>query len=232
MKAKPAIQRDVGLIVAAAGRGRRFGRERDKLLQPLNGTPVVCHCLRAFAVLIAPENSVLVVPPGKEESFRAALAAAGVSPGVVIIVGGRERQDSVICGLSALPEDATFVAVHDGARPHSTPDLLGSCIRSARQRGSGVAARRAADTLKIADSDGRVRLTPDRATLWAAETPQVFRRELLQDAYEYARARGIHVTDDAQAVELLGRAPVFLVEHSGFNGKITHPADLSDGQAT
>lgn len=214
----------MALVVVAAGRGERFGAAANKLLVALRGVPVVCHCLRRFAPVIRPDMTVLVVPQGEEPAFAAALRQARIR-GVSLVPGGPTRQDSVARGLDAVPRRARYVAVQDAARPFTSAALLRQCIRSARQHGSGVAARRVTDTIKVASPAGRVESTPDRHTLWAAETPQVFRREVLVAAYARVRDRGQQVTDDAQAVELLGK-PVFLVEHAEDNRKITFAADL------
>jgi 2-C-methyl-D-erythritol 4-phosphate cytidylyltransferase len=166
-----------------------------------------------------------VCPAALVPTFQAALATAALPPALHVVAGGRRRQDSVEAGLAALPPEVRIVAVQDGARPQTSLDLLLRCAASARERGSGVAARRVTDTIKIADAGGRVSATPERATLWAAETPQAFRRELLAAGLRRARENGQTVTDDAQAVELLGE-PVFLIAHDSENPKITFPGDL------
>ena len=221
-------QSDVGLIVAAAGTSQRFGNNRNKLLEPLDGIPVFCHCLRNFAPLILPELTVLVISETHQAQFEDALCQLNLPTGCPRIVSGADsRQESVLKGLQALPEAARFVAVADGARPYSTAHLLALCLKSARHRGSGVAARRITDTIKMATADGRVISTPQRSRLWATETPQVFQRKTLQKAYERVLAEDIEVTDEAQAVELLGE-PVFLVEHNDLNRKITFQNDLPE----
>ena len=217
------VMQDTGLVVAAAGAGRRFGND-SKLLADLDGTPVLCRCLLNLLPCIDPKLAVVTVPPDAVELFRNALAAAGIPDDVRLVPGGHERADSVLRGLRALPDSAVYAAVQDGARPFSTADLLRRCVTSARTRGSGVAARRVTDTIKVADADGRVLSTPDRNTLRATETPQVFRRRDLIAAYE-SLPDGARVTDDAQAMEVAGQA-VFLVEHTTNNRKITFRDDL------
>ncbi|MFA5204837.1 MAG: 2-C-methyl-D-erythritol 4-phosphate cytidylyltransferase [Lentisphaeria bacterium] len=222
---------DLGLVVAAGGAGRRFGAGRNKLLEVWRGRPVFIHCLAALLPLVPPGQAVLVVPAGQQAAFEAALAAAGLAAcGLRLVAGGAERQDSVLNGLRALPPAAGVVAVQDAARPLTPPALLAACAESARTRGSGVAARRVTDTIKVAGADGRVVATPDRAALWAAETPQVFRRVLLERALAAAHTAGRRVTDDAQAVEALGEA-VFLVGHADPNPKITFAHDLGEREA-
>ncbi|MEI8079663.1 MAG: 2-C-methyl-D-erythritol 4-phosphate cytidylyltransferase [bacterium] len=218
---------ELGLVVAAGGAGRRFGAGRNKLLDPWRGRPVFMHCLLELLPLVPPGHVVLVVPAAAAPLFRDALDVAALSARVRLVTGGDERQDSVWNGVRALPPAATVVAVQDAARPQTTAALLVACAESARRCGSGVAARRVTDTIKVAAVDGRVLQTPARTTLWAAETPQVFRRDLLERALAAARAGGWRVTDDAQAVEALDE-PVFLVENTAPNPKITFAHDLSD----
>lgn len=221
------IQADVGLVVAAAGSSSRFGTGDCKLLYELNGIPVLCHCLRTFARIVAPQATVVMAPPTMLKTFRKTLTASGIHPDVRVLPGGAERQDSVYKGIMALPLFVHIVAIQDAARPYTTPRLLEECIDSARRHGSGVAAKPVTDTIKIAGADGKVASTPDRSTLWAAETPQVFQRTLIADSYREIMAGGKHVTDDAQAVELANH-PTFLVRHHEVNSKITYATDLDD----
>jgi len=215
----------VGLVVAAAGSGTRYGRDRSKLLEPLAGVPLFLHCLRALTTVVPPERTVLVVPAAETERFEEALATPAGAPRVRLVPGGQSRCESVLRGLRALPAGVCLVAVQDAARPLTFPELLRRCIASAQTRGSGVAARRVTDTVKVADPAGRVLATPDRSTLWAAETPQVFRLNDLRQACENALQHGTTPTDDAAAVEAIG-LPVYLVESTAPNPKVTHPADL------
>ena len=216
---------NVGVVVAAGGSSRRFAGRRCKLLEPLDGMPLVCHCVKTLLGAVTPAHMVVVVPAALRAEFATALRAQGVPDEVKLVEGGAERQDSVWRGLGALPPDVGIVAIQDAARPFTTVELLQACVESARRRGSGIAAVRVTDTIKVARDDGEVITTPDRTTLWAAETPQVFRRELITRAYEEVIAAGRTVTDDAQAVELLGQ-PTYLVCHASVNRKITYPADL------
>jgi len=217
----------VGLVVAGGGRGRRFGSNRNKLLVDLNGLPLFCHCLRNLAPIVRPRNIVLVAPAELQSEFHRALVEAGLPEVIRVIPGGNTRQESVLLGIEALPPDVKVVAIQDAARPHTSARLLAACIESAKVRGSGVAARVVTDTVKIVDTEGRVLDTPDRATLRAAETPQVFRRDLIVRAYRHVAENGLSVTDDARAVELL-QEPVYLVEHADRNPKITYPDDIED----
>jgi len=220
---------DVGLVIAAGGSSTRFGAG-NKLFTPLQGLPIFCHCLKTFAAVIPADLTVLVVPPARETAFRQALADTGLGQGLRIVAGGATRQTSVINGLRALPAKAVLVAVHDAARPLAGAELLRRCIVSARKHGTGVAAHRVTETIKTADRARQVRATPERSTLWVAETPQVFLREWLDTAYAALVRDGGTVTDDAQAVEQSGR-PVILVEDPKPNPKMTYAADLQIAEA-
>lgn len=213
---------EAGLVVAAGGGSRRFG-ERNKLLEPLGGQPVFLHCLRRLAAVVPPERTVLVVPPAERDAFAAALAAAGCT--VTLVGGGASRAESVLAGLRALPPAVRLAAVQDAARPFTSPELLERCLASAREHGSGVAARPVVDTIKTVDEREFVLATPDRSRLRATETPQVFPRAELEDAYRVCLERGLFPGDEAQALETLGR-PVRLVLHEHPNPKLTYTADL------
>ncbi|MBT3378074.1 MAG: 2-C-methyl-D-erythritol 4-phosphate cytidylyltransferase [Lentisphaerae bacterium] len=219
------LETDVGVVVAAGGCSERFGSAENKLLVPLNGLPLVCHCIQTFLRIVPTEMVVLVVPETLSQRFEACLRDAGLNPGLRVIPGGTTRQNSVVNGLAALPSRATYAAVHDAARPYTDEDLIRRCIDSARTRGSGVAARRITDTVKVAGPDLRVCETRDRSLLWAAETPQVFERTVIAQAYARVAELGVRVTDESQAVETFGE-PVYLVEHNGDNTKVTYATDL------
>jgi 2-C-methyl-D-erythritol 4-phosphate cytidylyltransferase len=218
---------ELGLIVAAAGASNRFGNGRNKLLETLDGKPVICHCLHNFLPLLNPANIIVLVPDGMQKTFRQIFDANAVPREVTIAAGGKIRQQSVYNGIRQLPDSVEIVAIQDGARPYSTAKILAACVKSARQHGSGIAARPVTDTIKIAAPDGKVISTPDRRQLWAAETPQVFQRRLIEHAYKKLIAEGHEVTDDAQAAELAG-ANVYLVTSTTRNSKITFAEDLAE----
>lgn len=217
---------DVGLVIAAAGSGRRFGGTTNKLLTTLDGIPVIAHSLRRFVPLLPSGHVVLVVSQTDRESFLDLLREEGWDGAVTVVVGGAERQDSVLAGLEALPEAAALAAIHDAARPRASLTLLVKCVRSARSCGSGVAAVRMKDTVKRVRADDRVVETLERDQLCATETPQVFRRDLIEQAYREANNAGVKVTDDAQVMERIG-LEVQLVVHADDNRKITLPSDLA-----
>jgi 2-C-methyl-D-erythritol 4-phosphate cytidylyltransferase len=208
-------------ILLAAGRGRRMqGAVSDKVFASLGGRPVFVHTAAAFMASGVADFYAVVY---RDRPQMLALAACAPTPSV-LVRGGRERQDSVIAALAALPDDVAHVFVHDCARPLIRPAQLVALHRIVRRTGAVVLAHRVTDTIKETRSRTRLR-TLDRSRLWAMETPQVFSRDLLARGYARARARGLRVTDDAAAVELLGR-PIALLENPHPNPKLTTPADL------
>jgi 2-C-methyl-D-erythritol 4-phosphate cytidylyltransferase len=217
----------LGIIIAAAGSSSRFG-EGNKLFQILAGLPVFCHCLKNFFAAGSPQACLLVTPAGTRLEFQHLLKThlPELSARVQIIVGAATRHASVLAGLKALPDSCRYVAVQDAARPLSGAGLLRRCLESAQCEGSGVAARRLTDTIKLATANGKVSKTLDRDSLWAAETPQVFQRQLLLDAYQACQNSKTSFTDDAQLLEEAG-FPVQLVESMQANPKITFPEDLA-----
>ena len=213
-------------IVLAAGRSTRMGGGPNKQFIELSGQPLIWYSLTAFEQCPAITEIIIVSRP---DSTAAAHQLARIFKKVTHVVeGGAERQNSVWNGL----EKATgeIVAVHDGARPLITSALIEATIASARQHGTGIAATKVVDTIKEATADKTVTRTVDRTKLWAVQTPQTIRTDLLRQAYQQVFARGIIVTDEAASVELLGQ-PVHLVETPFLNLKVTTPADLATVEA-
>jgi 2-C-methyl-D-erythritol 4-phosphate cytidylyltransferase len=207
-------------ILLAAGSGRRMqGAVADKVLAPLAGRPVFAHAAAAFMASGVADFYAVVY---RDQRQMLELAATAPTPSV-LVRGGRERQDSVMNALAALPDDIAYVFIHDCARPLVRPDQLKELHRIVRRQGAVVLAHRVTDTIK--EKTTRLR-TLDRSRLWAMETPQVFARDLVIRGYARARARGLRLTDDAAAVELLGAA-IVLLENPHPNPKLTTPADLA-----
>ena len=221
----PAQPESVGAIIAAAGRGRRFG-EGDKLFAPLAGRPLIAHTLMAFEVCRAVDTAVLVLAEENLERGRGLVASAGFDKVAAICPGGPRRQDSVRLGLQALA-DCRWVVVHDGARPLVTAALIEAGLAAAAETGAAIAAVPLADTLKEATEDGLIMQTLDRRNLWCAQTPQVFDYGLLREAHRSTQGE---VTDDAALVEALGRR-VKVFPGSPRNLKVTTAADLALAQA-
>ncbi len=207
-------------VIVAAGSSRRAGF--DKLAAPLAGLPVLRRSVDAFVA--AGAAAVVVVCP-ESRWVETGLASAAFPVPVSRVDGGAERQDSVAAGLAALPAGTRMVAGHDGARPLITPAGIAACLAAAEETGAATCAHPVVDTLKRADAAGRsLPEKVSRENLWGMETPQIFRLELLLQAYDYVKAHGLVVTDEVSAVEALG-VPTQLVQ-GGANMKITLPGDL------
>lgn len=214
-------------VVVAAGRGVRMGAPVNKVLLPLMGRPVLWHAVRAFCQADEVDGVVVVAAGGEQSQVAAALE--GLPKVRAVVCGGQTRQQSVLNGLRALPPEARWALVHDGARPLVSQALIADCVRTVRGQGSAVASTPVTDTIKRAP-EGVVLETVDRSQLRAVQTPQCFGVEALVRAYEQAEREGASVTDEASAMERAGHR-VYLVESAGCNLKITTPDDLRMAQA-
>jgi 2-C-methyl-D-erythritol 4-phosphate cytidylyltransferase len=213
-------------LLLGAGRGERLGQRLPKAFVPLAGRPLWLHALDALERAAGLDRVIPVVPADELGRFAELAAALGPRPKLAApVAGGRERQDSVRAGLAALPPGAEWVAVHDAARALVRPEAVDRVIEAARRSGAALLATPVRDTIKRVAA-GRVVETPPRAACWAAQTPQVFRVEILREALAKADAEGFVGTDDAELVERLGVA-VTVVEGDRDNLKLTHPEDLA-----
>lgn len=213
------------VVIVAAGRGTRMGPGVDKLFLEAAGRPVVAHTWAALDRAADVHEIILVVRDGHQAHFEE--LAGGLRPTKPwrLTPGGKERQDSVWNGLQAIRPDAELVAIHDGARPCVTPALVTATFAAARATGAAVAAQRVTDTIKES-ADGRtIAAHLDRSRLWAVQTPQAFRVEVIRRALAAVRQQGLSVTDDTAACALIHQ-PVQLVESPGPNPKVTVPSDL------
>ncbi|MEE9284258.1 MAG: 2-C-methyl-D-erythritol 4-phosphate cytidylyltransferase [Dehalococcoidia bacterium] len=237
----PESTASLGAVIVAAGSGTRMGRPStlrpgsgqagsgqalDKLFIPLGGRPVLAHALAAFQECAAVQHIVLVLPAGNLERGRRFVQEHGFDKVHRVCGGGPRRQDSVRLGLEALGP-CQWVAIHDGARPLITPDLIVRGLEAARDAGAAVPALPLADTVKEAGPDATVLRTLDRSRLWAVQTPQIFRYDLLLRAHQEVTA---DATDDAAMLEALG-LPVRIFPGSRLNLKITTPEDLTLAEA-
>jgi len=213
-------------IIVAAGKGTRMGPNIDKLFLKVNGRPVVAHTWERLAQNNSIDEIVLVVRHGMESAFNELASLCRFAKPFRLACGGRERQDSVWNGLEALSPAADIVAIQDGARPCTGADLITRTIEAARKIGAAVAAQPITDTIKESSNGKFIEHTLDRSRLWAVQTPQTFRVELIRRALAEVRRRGIEVTDDTAACELIGQ-PVELVISRQPNPKITRPEDVS-----
>jgi 2-C-methyl-D-erythritol 4-phosphate cytidylyltransferase len=218
----------VHLLIAAAGSGRRMGADCNKLLLPLRGRPVLAWTLDA--AFDSPAISWIgVIGQSLDEAAIAPLLQGSPKP-VHWVEGGRTRQESVERGLMALPRDAAHVLIHDGARCLVDPTLFDRCAEAVLQGDAVIAATPVTDTIKRVDARGLITATPDRAELWAAQTPQGFAVGSLRQGHAEAGRLGWTVTDDASLFERLGW-PVKVLDAGPANIKVTTPFDLIVAEA-
>ena len=227
----------VTAIIAAGGRGERFGGGRPKQLHAIDGRSILERSVMLFVEHPAIDDVIVVLPPdlAAEPPFAVPLAKA-----LRVVAGGVRRQDSVANAFAAVPRQADMVVIHDAARPFASADLIARTIEAAAESGAALAALPARDTVKrarqgpAADADGGraavasfvyVVETLPRETVYLAQTPQAFRRELLQAALDFGRREGLDATDEATLVERAGHQ-VRLVTGEETNIKITVPEDL------
>jgi len=212
-------------VIVAAGKSTRMGPKVDKAFLSLGTRPVLAYSVLAFEKCHDIDGIVLVVRADRVEAARAMVQLYGCSKVRRVIAGGSQRQESVALGLDAVADDVSIVAVHDGARPCVTPDLISKTIQSASRYGSGIAAVKITDTVKHVERGLTVTRTVSREKLWAVQTPQTFQIDLLKKAFDAVRKKKATVTDEASALELAGKPPR-LVEADMSNIKITAPDDL------
>jgi 2-C-methyl-D-erythritol 4-phosphate cytidylyltransferase len=209
-------------IIVAAGSSERMGF--DKLFALVSGKPVIAHTIGAFEDTKCVDEIILV---GRADSLNELRKIIGEPTKVKqIVAGGAGRSDSVRAGLERVDSKSNFVAVHDAARPMITPEKITRVFDSCRTSGGAATlAEPINDTLKRADADLIVTDSVDRSGVYAMQTPQVFEKKLLEEAYDLVAKKKISVTDEVSAIELLGRK-VMLVPNQDFNFKITYPRDL------
>lgn len=216
----------VSILLLASGRSERFGGEVPKVWALLEGRTLVEHCLEAFARLTIDHEVVLTYHPEHRRPFlvslRDRLANAGVRR---FVEGGVTRQESMRRALAAADPNRNLVLVHDAARPLLPVEATRRALALAAEVGAAVVAVPAVDTLKRVDRHGMVLETVPRHDVWMAQTPQVVRRELLEEALEQAERSAFQGTDDVSLVEAMGR-PVAVVEGSRRNLKVTTEEDL------
>ena len=216
-------------IVPAAGAGKRLGLGINKAFAVLRGAPLIVHCLAMLARTQLVSQAIVVLAPAEVEEGSELLGRYQAdyfsSLPIKVVAGGKERQDSVANALAAVPSDADYIAVHDGARPFAGRAVFERTLAAAKEQGAAIAAVPVKNTIKVVDAKGVVVDTPVRSTLVAVQTPQVFRAALLKDAYAHLAAQPAAVTDDASVVELLGHR-VVVAQGRYENIKITTPEDL------
>ena len=215
----------VSVIFPAAGQGRRMQAGVNKVFLELGGRPMLVRALLSFSACAEVGELIVAAAEDEVEFLRRALAkVTGLKP-YRVTAGGETRQHSVRNALHEVSPEAQLILVHDAARPLVTGEVIERVIAAAKECGAAVAAVPEKNTVKVVDGDGFVQATPDRATLWAVQTPQGFRRDILLRAHARAMEEGFLGTDDASLVERLGE-PVRVTEGDYRNIKVTTPEDL------
>ena len=204
-------------IIVAAGSSRRMGF--DKLAALIDGNPILWHSVRAFSSNSSITQVVVVTPPERFEWL------SDLGEKLHRVDGGKERSDSVNAGLAALNSDITHVAIHDGARPLVSPQSITATFEAAQKTGAAALARRVTETLKRSSPKGVTIESVSREDLWIMETPQIFSRVLIKQAYQQVASGDAQITDEVSALQLLGQGTT-LVENTYPNPKITVQADL------
>ncbi len=215
----------VSALIVGAGKGTRMGTGADKLFIELMGRPVLAHTWGRFDTAPCIDEVVVVVREEQIARVQELAQRFRFTKPYRVIVGGAQRQDSVWNGLQAVSEQCALVAIQDAARPCTPGALITAIVEAARETGAAVAAQPVTDTIKESTDGLLVHQTLDRTRLWAAQTPQTFRVEIIKRAIAEARRRGLVFTDDTAACELIGQ-PVRLVLSDRPNPKLTRPEDL------
>jgi 2-C-methyl-D-erythritol 4-phosphate cytidylyltransferase len=215
-------------IIVAGGSSQRMGF--DKLLALLGDRPVLAHTIDAFERTESVDEIILVARRERVEEFAELVRQNNFRKVSAVVPGGEQRHDSVRAGLERVNKDATFIAVHDAARPLVTPKQIERVVELARVHGGAALAEPITNTLKRADENCVVTGGVSRENLYAMQTPQIFSRDLLEKAYAAIAADKISVTDEVSAVEHIG-GRVVLLPNEEWNAKITYPRDLVLAQA-
>ena len=210
-------------IIVAAGDSRRMGF--DKLFAAIARKPIIAHTIRAFDRASSVAGIIIVAREDRHREIERIVRDENFRKVRSIIPVGKRRQDSVRAGLDHLESAVRHVAVHDAARPLITPEQIERVFQQCTRRGAAALAEPIKDTLKRAGSNLLVSGSVDRDQLYAMQTPQIFERQLIEEAYRVVYAENISVTDEVSAIERLGRK-IALVLNDDFNFKITYPRDL------
>ena len=216
----------ISCIVLAAGAGRRMGYKENKIFIPLGRFSIIQRTLQNVAKVEGLNEIILVVADGEQEFMTKHIQELDLTVPVHIVLGGKERQDSVACGLKAVSEDTNIVLVHDGARPLASTKLFSDVAEAANIHGAATVGVPATDTIKRVDTDHNVLETLHRSELYQIQTPQGFQKDLFVEAHQAAYETKYLGTDDVSLVEYIGK-PVHIVEGDYCNIKVTTPNDIA-----
>jgi 2-C-methyl-D-erythritol 4-phosphate cytidylyltransferase len=220
----------IAVILPAAGKSTRYRNKEKKVFANIDGRAVWLRAAEAFVSRNDVVQTLVVIAAEDQDQFKNRYGAHIGLLGIDIVQGGAERFDSVANALKRLRDEVELVAIHDAARPCITSGMIDSVFGAAAKTGAALLAVPVSDTVKRSDEQGRVEATVPRKGLWLAQTPQVFRRDWLLEAYGKRSALGTDITDDAQLVEAAGH-PVYLVTGSASNIKITAREDIPLAEA-
>jgi 2-C-methyl-D-erythritol 4-phosphate cytidylyltransferase len=217
----------VAALIPAAGSGQRMGGAVPKPYLSLGGREILARTLEVFETCGAVHEVWVIVSVDQQAHCRQGIVERyGFAKVQDVVTGGRERQESVWRGLQQLAPEIDLVIIHDGVRPFVTHTMIEATLAAAAQHGAAIAAVPLKDTIKRVSSQGQVEATLPREHLWRSQTPQAFRRQLLQRAFEHAWQQQLIATDEAGLVEAFGH-PVQVVQGNEQNIKITTPDDLA-----
>lgn len=220
---------NVGVVIPAAGGGSRFGGEKQ--FKDLGGRAVILHSLSVFLEVGSVTQVAVAVSRNNIEPFSTAIKTFRGFEKVIVVEGGKRRQDSVLAALNVLNPETETVCIHDAARPFVTPEMIQAGIFACKEYDGAVTALPITDTVKIVEPGGvLIRGTRDRSDLWGAQTPQTFKRAKLEKALAYSIEKNISATDEAFLMEELGYS-VCVVPGSPENIKITRPEDWKLAEA-
>jgi len=211
------------VVIVAAGSSRRMGF--DKLFALLAGKPVLQHSIEAYENCAQIDEIIIVIKKDKIAALEELVKQERYKKVVKIVPGGEERHFSVWNGLQVVNGATDYIAIHDGARPLTTPKLIRDCLKLAIEHGSACCAAPVPDTVKRADDNREITESVDRSGLWAMQTPQIFNTALILQAYAAIISTREFVTDEVSAVQRLGKK-IALLENDDWNFKITLPRDL------
>lgn len=221
----------VSAVIVAAGKGSRMKTKVNKQYLLLNGKPVLAHTIEAFENSDIVSEIIVVINKNDNDFFiDSVLKPYNFRKITAVAEGGEDRQQSVFNGLSRVSPEADIVVVHDGARPLVTGDIIRESVEAAAKEGAACAGVPVKDTIKKVDKELNVEYTPDRSMLWAIQTPQTFRKNILADAHRNAALDGFRGTDDSVLAERLGYR-VRMVMGSYTNIKITTAEDIVIAEA-
>ena len=217
-------EENVTSIIVGGGSSTRMGF--DKLFAQLGNQTVIEYSIHAFIGCSFVSNLIIVISEESRKKLEAIISKIKTDKGISIIEGGTTRKNSVAKGLNLLNDKCSYVAIHDGARPWIKPNQIIKVLECAKEHGAAASGRPITDTIKKCNEDSTVIESISREFLWAMETPQIFRCQLIKEAYDFIIKKGIEVTDEVSAVNHYGK-PVKIVQDEWKNPKITFPEDLN-----